>query len=474
MKWVIWQPVFQVNVSGQLPSLALPAAGSSEAAAEREGWWHRLLQGQRGLDMKPQSRAAHLYLLSLTWLTHGTPPAGFSNPIRPGFQELAGALAATRGQRWPGPRQTSPGTQPGWRRPFLAALWRRLSPGSHHPYKTALTQRALTDTPPTPVRHLRRWRLPSRPTRCQGQAPNVLRRRVPAGPKSLSSHPPAGARPQLSPHPPQHSPPSAAAILSDPPHLPPRPAAGGHRPPPRRPAPPRRPRLFPARAHPRAGSPARAQTRSKQAPPLLPLTPFAWPPPRRAARAPAAAAVAQWRYIRALGQDECSFPRWRRREEGRRWTRLRPSSPPGRGCTSCWATRSTAGLTGCPSTRRAPTRSAFPSSTSTTRAATGTGSASMWAGSSTSTSTRGSARYRGSAAGLGGEWRGLRAARPPAEGPPAAGGVWEPRRGGLRRGRGAEAAPPGRLSFGPPPAALGLAASRLRPGRGWDFSRSPD
>lgn len=245
MKWVIWQPVFQVNVSGQLPSLALPAAGSSEAAAEREGWWHRLLQGQRGLDMKPQSRAAHLYLLSLTWLTHGTPPAGFSNPIRPGFQELTGALAATRGQRWPGPRQTSPGTQPGWRRPFLAALWRRLSPGSHHPYKTALPQRALTDTPPTPVRHLRRWRLPSRPTRCQGQAPNVLRRRVPAGPKSLSSHPPAGARPQLSPHPPQHSPPSAAAILSDPPHLPPRPAAGGHRPPPRRPAPPAGPASSP-------------------------------------------------------------------------------------------------------------------------------------------------------------------------------------------------------------------------------------
>lgn len=89
------------------------------------------------------------------------------------------------------------------------------------------------------------------------------------------------------------------------------PSASAHSP--RSPAPP-----LPAKSRPGTERPARARRRSKQRPPLLPLTPFAWPPPRRAARAPAAAAVAQWSYIRALGQDECSFPRWRRREEGRR------------------------------------------------------------------------------------------------------------------------------------------------------------
>lgn len=84
-----------------------------------------------------------------------------------------------------------------------------------------------------------------------------------------------------------------------------------------------------------------------------------------------------------LRKDECKCQRWRRREEGRRWTRSRVNLARGKARINSSRTPSIVDRTACPLTLRARIPSECRSSTSTISPVTATESALMWAGSFT-------------------------------------------------------------------------------------------
>lgn len=233
MTGVIWSPVFQVNISGQLPSPALWQL----AGAELEGWRSCLLRGERGLHPKREEQLPTGGGCLFADLPTGLPRQGGATPPTglPGAGSRAGrdVRAAAANQQ----------TQPGWRR--------RLSAGSAHPHETAPPRSAPT---PLPLqRGTPGAAVTTSPTRAAGADAHVPRRRVPGGPRShLSSHPPAGARPPSLLVPPGTDtgpgPAAPPAPLRSAAALTPRQAAA------RAPRPPRRPRPFPASAHPTAGN----------------------------------------------------------------------------------------------------------------------------------------------------------------------------------------------------------------------------